>query len=119
VTLVKDHRHGVQLVFCSATISDDVEALVRQVLQTQREQNYVRIDVRGDESKENGSAASSSFSLNSLVQHQVRWAEDKAKKKELFTFLKGKREEATVRESEPRESFLLLAAYCASCVVLR
>ncbi|KAL3674657.1 hypothetical protein V7S43_000597 [Phytophthora oleae] len=84
------HKH-VQLVFLSATVSSEVETLVQQLLKARNEQTYVRLDVRGDKS-----TTAESFVLNPSVRHQVRWSEDKAKKNELFKFLKGKSEESTL-----------------------
>ncbi|KAE8902820.1 DEAD-box ATP-dependent RNA helicase 41 [Phytophthora fragariae] len=89
VTLAKK----VQLLFFSATVSDEVQGLVQQILKSQTEQAYIRVNVGG-----NGRTAAgmTQFSLNPLVQQQVRWVEDKAKKNELFTFLKEKVEESTL-----------------------
>ncbi|CEG43454.1 probable atp-dependent rna helicase ddx59 [Plasmopara halstedii] len=80
----------VQMLFFSATVPDDVEPFVRQLLGNSA---CHRIDVCHDESILN---ESSSYSLSPNVIHDVRWSEDKAKKKELFTFLKGKSEESTL-----------------------
>ncbi|KAF1776810.1 P-loop containing nucleoside triphosphate hydrolase [Phytophthora cactorum] len=93
VALLAGERHkGIQLLFFSATVSDEVEALVRQVLKAQSDHSYTRIDVRSDENK-----GTSGYSLSPRVKHEVQWAENKAKKNELFEFLKGKGEESTVR----------------------
>ncbi|KUF94344.1 hypothetical protein AM588_10004588 [Phytophthora nicotianae] len=94
--LAEDRHREVQLLFFSATVSDEVETLVRQILKTQREHSYTRIDVRRDE---NASIGMPRYSLGSGVKHVVRWAENKAKKNEVFEFLKGKGEESTVRVS--------------------
>ncbi|POM72589.1 DEAD/DEAH box RNA helicase, partial [Phytophthora palmivora] len=67
-------QEDIQLLFFSATISDEVETLVQQVLKIQIKQVYTRIDVH-NEIKRN-----TSFSLNSSVKHVVRWSEDKRKK---------------------------------------
>ncbi|GMF21983.1 unnamed protein product [Phytophthora fragariaefolia] len=85
--------NGVQLLFFSATLSDDVEGMVQQILKNQTEQAYIRVNVGGNNIKGTGTAH---VSLNPIAQQQVRWVEDKAKKNELFTFLKGKVEESTV-----------------------
>ncbi|KUF87720.1 ATP-dependent RNA helicase DDX59 [Phytophthora nicotianae] len=91
--LAEDRHREVQLLFFSATVSDEVETLVRQILKTQREHSYTRIDVRRDE---NASIGMPRYSLGSGVKHVVRWAENKAKKNEVFEFLKGKGEESTL-----------------------
>ncbi|KAG7385400.1 DEAD (Asp-Glu-Ala-Asp) box polypeptide 59 [Phytophthora pseudosyringae] len=93
VALAGGRPKGMQMLFFSATVSEEVEALVRQILRaTKSEQAYIRIDVCGVESK----AGMSSFTLNPSVEQQVRWSENKAKKNELFEFLKGKSEESTL-----------------------
>ena len=89
-----NHHNGVQLLFFSATISDEVEALVRQVLKIQSKQTYIRVDVRSGSETNSGTP---SMALNTSVKQQVRWVVDKAKKNELFKFLKGREEESTVR----------------------
>ncbi|KAG6962420.1 hypothetical protein JG687_00007154 [Phytophthora cactorum] len=92
VALLAGERHkGIQLLFFSATVSDEVEALVRQVLKAQSDHSYTRIDVRSDENK-----GTSGYSLSPRVKHEVRWAENKVKKNGLFEFLKGKGEESTL-----------------------
>ncbi|KAF4036505.1 Helicase conserved C-terminal domain [Phytophthora infestans] len=82
-----------QFLFFSATVSDEVEALVRQILKRPSDRSYTRIDVRIDDS---GSNRTPRYSLNPSVSHDVRWAENKAKKSQLFEFLKGKGEESTL-----------------------
>lgn len=97
VAFAEKRRKDVQLLFFSATISDEVEALVQQILKTQSNRAYVRIDIRDDDSETNTATGMPKFSLNARVHQQVRWEEDKTKKVELFEFLKGKGEESTVR----------------------
>ncbi|CAI5706923.1 unnamed protein product [Peronospora farinosa] len=87
------HHNGVQLLFFSATISDEVEALVRQVLKIQSKQAYLRVDVRSGCVTSSGTP---SIALNTSVKQQLRWVVDKAKKDELFKFLKGRGEESTI-----------------------
>ncbi|CAI5722686.1 unnamed protein product [Peronospora effusa] len=87
------HHNGVQLLFFSATISDEVEALVRQILKIHSKQAYVRVDVRNGCETNSGTP---SIALNTSVKQQLRWVVDKAKKDELFKFLKGRGEESTL-----------------------
>eukprot|EP00644_Phytophthora_capsici_P011156 jgi/Phyca11/110254/e_gw1.18.35.1 len=86
-----ERNRNVQLVFLSATVPNEVETLVLQLLKARSEQTYIRLDVVGDTN-----TTTESFMLNPSVRHQVRWSEDKAKKNELFKFLKGKGEESTL-----------------------
>ncbi|GMF29021.1 unnamed protein product [Phytophthora lilii] len=88
-------RDGVQLLFLSATVSDEVEGMVRQTLTSQHCQNIVRIQVKSNATKASASGASR-YALNPRIQQQIRWAENKAKKNELFSFLSGKEEESTL-----------------------
>lgn len=83
-------NNDVQLLFFSATVSDDVEALVRQLIG-----NHAchRIDVCNHD---NAGTQSSRYSLSRTVTHSVRWSEEKAKKNELFKFLKDKGDESTL-----------------------
>ncbi|KAL4127898.1 hypothetical protein PRIC2_006895 [Phytophthora ramorum] len=86
-------KKSVQMLFFSATVAGEVEEMVRQILQVQSQQNYIRVDVRRSDSKTTGTP---SFALNPRVKQQVRWSDDKVKKSELFEFLKGKYEESTI-----------------------
>lgn len=99
----------VQMLFFSATISTQVEALVKQLLNArslkhgggdQRVANYFRIEVGvGKMSNKTGDEASTTltYTVNPTIRQKVVWAEEKAKKKILFDFLKSKRNETTVR----------------------
>ncbi|KAG2532842.1 hypothetical protein BBO99_00002000 [Phytophthora kernoviae] len=89
-------ERSVQILFFSATVSDEVEGLVRLVMKGQHEPTYIRVDVCSNDSKTLAATGMTSFSLNPIVEHQVRWAEDKTKKKALFDFLEGKHEESTL-----------------------
>ena len=88
---------NVQLLFFSATISNEVEALVQQVLKTQINQSFIRIDVSKDACKAGLLKGLPSLYINASVNHQVQWAEDKEKKNKLFEFLRTKGKESTVR----------------------
>ncbi|RLN98918.1 hypothetical protein BBJ28_00006122 [Nothophytophthora sp. Chile5] len=92
----RSQHGGVQILLFSATISDEVEMLVQQTLKIQSEQSYLRIEVGGNSSKALRDESSAAFPMNAGIQQRVRWTEDKAKKKELFTFLTEKHEESTV-----------------------
>uniref|UniRef100_A0AAV1U870 RNA helicase n=1 Tax=Peronospora matthiolae TaxID=2874970 RepID=A0AAV1U870_9STRA len=81
---------NVQLLFFSATISNEVEALVQQVLKTQINQSYIRIDARKDACKADSLKGLPNLYINASATHQVRWAEDKEKKNKLFEFLRTK-----------------------------
>lgn len=102
----------VQMLFFSATISTQVEALVKQLLGAkslkgtsgggdQRVANYFRIEVgirKASQETGDDASASSTYTVNPNIRQKVVWAEDKAKKKILFDFLKTKRNETTVRK---------------------
>ena len=97
--LAASTKKHIQLLFFSATISKEVEALVQQVLKTHRTQSFICIDVRKDASETSLSTKLPSLFINSSAHHQVRWSEDKEKKNELFEFLGTKGKESTVRRN--------------------
>lgn len=94
----------LQMLFCSATVSSLVEALVNQILNASprnhdRLSDFFRIEVGGKkrDDSESSAATSSTYTVNPNIRQKVVWVDDKSKKKELFDFLKGKRNETTVR----------------------
>lgn len=101
---------NLQMIFVSATVSSEVESLVKRLLNDEEKpQVFVRIEVRGNESN---MASSSGTLLNANVKHQVLWVENKAKKQHLFKFIKEKRQESTVSRA------LFCMFECSTCLVI-
>ncbi|TDH68964.1 hypothetical protein CCR75_000289 [Bremia lactucae] len=84
----------VQFLFFSATVSDEVEVLVQQLLKPLANHDYYRIDIQRKEEAIGKNTAH--YSINPSVCYEVRWALEPAKKNELFEFLKEKHDESTV-----------------------
>lgn len=87
---------NLQMIFVSATVTAEVENLVKRLLKDdEKPQTFVRVEVSGTESSVlRCSVGGSLVSVN--MKQQVLWAENKAKKQQLFKFIKDKRQEPTV-----------------------
>lgn len=85
---------SLQMIFVSATVSAEVENLVKRLLKDDANpQTFVRVEVSGIES----SSVSRGTLSTGNVKQQVLWVENKTKKQQLFKFIKEKRQEPTVR----------------------
>ncbi|KAG6572876.1 putative ATP-dependent RNA helicase DDX59 isoform X1 [Phytophthora cinnamomi] len=69
VASAKKYIKGVQLLFFSATVPVEVEELVRRLLKNFANQAYIRVSIGCNDRNATGAI---SFSLNPLVQHQVK-----------------------------------------------